>query len=616
MSCTRAERAPPPARSHTQGTAVPSPRTNAPSTPTGSDALLYLLFGVLGAVTAFGSVAWLTGNLTNTAAGNGTWAPFRVTDALLHPEVLWPTLTTSMLTVGARVVPGLFTVALVVTAAVLWMRWRAGSKSGLARKADLAPLLDKEIVAKAKSLRPSLGGRESKEVLASDRGILLGTLDPGRAEVRASWEDVIVAIMAPRSGKTSGLAIPAILSAPGPVLLTSNKAANDAFTATVDARAEVGTVWTLDPQQIAHHPREMWWDILADARDLAGAKRLAGHFVTASVDESSGSDFWSTAASNTLGALFLAAASHRRPITDVLAWLAMPADRTPVDLLTDAGHHAVAAQLQGTVSGATETRDGIYETARQYASCLLDPDVAAWVTPNDDLPEFQPFTFATSRDTLYLLSKDGGGSASAIIAAAADAVMRAAVIVAERSGGRLDPPALCVLDEAANVCRISDLPDLYSHLGSRGVIPMTILQSYRQGQRCWGEAGMDALYSAATIKIIGSGIDDADFADRLSRQVGDHDVPTTSVSTSEGGKSTSVSMRTERILPPDAIRALPKGKVLLLATGIRVAMLNLKPWYKEPSAKVVGPASARATKAITERALAKSIGQDDLGLSA
>ncbi|QHC26765.1 TraM recognition domain-containing protein [Streptomyces sp. GS7] len=427
---------------------------------------------------------------------------------------------------------------------------------------------------------------------------------------------MIVAIMAPRSGKTSALAIPAILAAPGPVLLTSNKAANDAYTATVDARAEIGTIWTLDPQQIAHHPREMWWDILADARDLAGAKRLAGHFVAASVDESNGSDFWSTAASNTLGALFLAAASHRRPITDVLAWLASPADRTPVDLLTDAGHDAVAAQLQGTVSGATETRDGIYETARQYASCLLDPDVAAWVTPSKHLPEFKPSAFATSRDTLYLLSKDGGGSASAIIAAAADAVMRAAVVVAERSGGRLDPPALCVLDEAANVCKISDLPDLYSHLGSRGVIPITILQSYQQGVRVWGQAGMDSLFSAATIKLIGSGIDDADFADRLSRQIGDHDVQTTSVSTSDGAKSTSVSMRTERILPPDAIRALPKGKALLLATGIRVAMLDLRPWYKDPSAKMVGPASVRATKAITERAIAKSLGRDDFGLSA
>ncbi|MBD0691865.1 hypothetical protein BG452_36455 [Streptomyces sp. CBMA123] len=416
---------------------------------------------------------------------------------------------------------------------------------------------------------------------------------------------MMVAIMAPRSGKTSGIAIPAILAAPGPVLLTSNKAANDAYTTCVDARAKVGKVWTLDPQQIAHHPREMWWDILADARDLAGAKRLATHFVTASVDESSGSDFWSTAASNTLGSLFLAAASHRRPITDVLAWLASPSDRTPVDLLTDAGHHAVAAQLQGTVTGATETRDGIYETARQYASCLLDPEIAAWVTPTEGLPEFKPFAFASSRDTLFLLSKDGGGSASAIIAAAADAVMRAAVIVAERSGGRLDPPALCVLDEAANVCKISDLPDLYSHLGSRGVIPITILQSYRQGQRCWGEAGMDALWSAATVKVIGSGIDDADFADKLSRQIGEHDVQTVSVSDSGSGKSTSVSMRTERVLPPDEIRALPKGKILLFATGMKVAMLDLRPWYKERSAKEIGPASARATKAITERALAK-----------
>ncbi|MFF4785767.1 type IV secretory system conjugative DNA transfer family protein [Streptomyces griseorubiginosus] len=585
---------------------MPAPRTSAPSTTTGSDALLYLLFGVLGAAIAFGSLAWLTGNLTNSLVGTGPWAPFEATNALLHPDVLWPHLSPTALLVGARLVPGLLSVCLTVTGLVVWLRLRGGAKNGLARRRDLAPLLNKEIAAKAKSLRPSLSGLKPKKVAPADRGILVGTHSPGRSEVRASWEDVIVAIMAPRSGKTSGLAIPAILAAPGPVLLTSNKAANDAFTATVDARAEVGTIWTLDPQQIAHHPREMWWDILADARDLAGAKRLAGHFVAASVDESSGADFWSTAASNTLGALFLAAASHRRPITDVLAWLASPADRTPVDLLTDAGHEAVAAQLQGTVSGATETRDGIYETARQYASCLLDPDIAAWVTPDKRLPEFKPSAFATSRDTLYLLSKDGGGSASAIIAAAADAVMRAAVVVAERSGGRLDPPALCVLDEAANVCKISDLPDLYSHLGSRGVIPMTILQSYRQGQRCWGEAGMDALWSAATVKIVGSGIDDIDFADKLSRAIGEHEVRTVSVSHSDSGKSTSVSMRTERILAPDAIRALPKGKALLLATGLRIALLDLKPWYKEPSAKTIAPASAAATATITDRALAKA----------
>ncbi|AJT68666.1 hypothetical protein T261_7064 [Streptomyces lydicus] len=593
-------------------------RTTTPSTTTGSDVLLYLLIALAALGMGGGSLAWLFGNLANTVAGTDPWAIYQPTTALLHPEQVWPHLAQPAVITGCYVLPGLVLLAAAILAAKMWLRFRH-NPSGLATARELAPLLPKQVAAKAIDLRPSLKSSKPKDVAPEDRGVLLGALKPGKVEVRSSWEDVILAIMAPRSGKTSCLAIPAILNSPGPVLLTSNKAARDAYTATVDARAQVGTVWTLDPQQIAHAHRTMWWDILADARDLAGARRLAGHFVTASVDESSAGDFWSTAAANTLTALFLAAARDGRPITDVLAWLASPADRTPIDLLQDAGLDAVAAQLQGTVAGAVETRDGIFETARQYASCLLDPTIAAWVTPpngSEKVREFKPTEFATSRDTLFLLSKDGGGSASAIIAAAADAVMRAAVVQAERDGGRLDAPLLAILDEAANVCKIANLPDLYSHLGSRGVIPMTILQSYQQGVRVWGQAGMDSLFSAATIKLIGSGIDDADFADKLSRFAGDHDVQTVSVSTSESGKSTSVSMRQERVLPPDAIRALPKGTAYLLATGIRPTLLDLKPWYKEPDADRLGAASAEATAAITDRALAKPLHQDDFGPAA
>ncbi|MFC6067042.1 type IV secretory system conjugative DNA transfer family protein [Streptomyces ochraceiscleroticus] len=586
---------------------MPYARTRTPSTTTSTDVLLYLLLALAALGFGGGSLAWLFGNLVDTALDSGPWAHFEPTQALFHPHQLWPHLPGPALLVGCYGIPTLLLATGAVVGLKLWLRFRANPR-GLAGPRDLGDLLPKKAAAKATGLRASLSGVPLKAVAPDDRGVLLGTLQPGAAEVRASWEDVLLAIMAPRSGKTSSLAIPAILRAPGPVLLTSNKAANDAFTATVDARARVGTVWTLDPQQIAHAEQTMWWDILADAHDLAGARRLAQHFVTASVNESSAGDFWSTAAANTLTALFLAAARGGRPVTEVTAWLASPADRTPIDLLTDAGLDAVAAQLQGTVAGAVETRDGIFETARQYASCLLDPRIAAWVTPpqgNTKLRQFRPEAFSTSRDTLFLLSKDGGGSASAIIAAAADAVMRAAVVQAERAGGRLDPPMLAILDEAANVCRIQDLPDLYSHLGSRGVIPITILQSYRQGQRVWGDTGMDALWSAATIKLIGSGIDDADFADKLSRLAGDRDVQTVSVSTSESGKSSSLSMRQERVLPADAIRALPKGSALLLATGIRPALLDLKPWYREPNADRLGAASQQATAAITERALAQ-----------
>ena len=99
-----------------------SPRTQAPSTTTGTDALLYLLFGLLGIALAFGSLAWLTGNLTNAAVGSGGWAPFSTTAALLHPGGLWPHLSPTTVLLAARVIPGLLTAGLTATGITWWLR--------------------------------------------------------------------------------------------------------------------------------------------------------------------------------------------------------------------------------------------------------------------------------------------------------------------------------------------------------------------------------------------------------------------------------------------------------------------------------------------------------------
>ncbi|RLU99197.1 hypothetical protein CTZ27_14665 [Streptomyces griseocarneus] len=489
--------------------------------------------------------------------------------------------------------------AAVAAGALKVLKRRGGGKtSGLAGRRELAGMLPKGAAARARELRPSLA--KLKRLEPDDTGNLLGNLEPNGPELRSSFEDVELDLMAPRAGKSTGVAVPRVLRARGSVLLTSNKA--DVYSVTRAERAAVGTVWTFDPQGIAHTRREMWWDMLADAGTIEGARRLAGHFVGAVNDDASKRDFWISAAQNTLTALFHAAHQGRRQVTDVLAWLADPADRTPVDLLRDCGMSALADQLQGTIRGAVETRDGIYETARQCVACLLDPRIAAWVTPDPRVPQFRPEVHALSRDTLYLLSKDGGGSAAGVIAAAADSVLRAGATAAERLGGRLDPPMTAVLDEAANVCRISDLPDLYSHFGSRGINVVTLLQSYRQGARVWGEAGMDALWGAATVKLLGAGLDDADFIEKVSRLVGEHDVRTMSYSRSEGVHSSSASYRLERVMPADRIRALPKGTALLLATGVKPALIRLRPWYKEPGADRIQAAARAEVQAITERA--------------
>jgi len=553
-----------------------------------------------GFLALFGGV-WLGGSLGAAVTGAG-WSPppfslaTFVTLLTRGPGTLWPGASTAGVVGGIVLLYASVTASGALTVRKV-MRFASRPK-GLATRGELAAMGPDGIAARARDLRPSLKGRE--RLHPDETGNLLGDLEPNGPELRSSYEDVELDLMAPRAGKSTGIAVPRVLRAQGAVLLTSNK--SDVYAVTRAEREKAGTVWTFDPQGIAHAPREMWWDILSDCHTIEGARRLAGHFVASVNDDQSKKDFWISAAQNTLTALFLAAARGRASVLDLLAWLADPADRTPVDLLRDVDMVAMAEQLQGTVRGAVETRDGIYETARQCVACLLDPEIVAWVTPDPRLPQFRPDRHVLGRDTLYLLSKDGGGSAAGVIAGLADATMRAGVVAAERMGGRLDPPMTAVLDEAANVCRISDLPDLYSHFGSRGINVVTLLQSYRQGSRVWGEAGMDAMWSAATIKLLGAGLDDADFVEKISKLVGNQDVRTASVSKGKEGTSRSYSYRLDPVLPADRIRALPKGTALLLATGVRPALIRLRPWYKEPDAGAISAAAKAEVAAITERA--------------
>ncbi|KOG56411.1 membrane protein [Streptomyces virginiae] len=489
-------------------------------------------------------------------------------------------------------------VALVVWAMRVTFRWFR-NPAGLATLHQVRELTPKHAARTATRLRISLRNTKPKDLPARDRGVLLGDHLPSGMELRGSDEDTYVAIMAPRAGKSTSLAIPVAEEAPGALLMTSNKA--DVYAATLLSRSRKGQAWILDTQGVAQSERDMWWDMVAQAETLEGAERLASHFVTQITSEQA-DPFWSQAAGDLLVGLFRAAWWEGGSVRDVMKWLSDPKEKAPLRVLYQ--HEPVLAeQVDSSINIAEETQSGIYQNARTAMSALRDEAVLAWVTPDKHRPSFDPEHFATSTDTLYLLSKKGG-PASAVVAALADAVFTAGAEAGERHGGRLPEPMRAVLDEAANICRIADLPDLYSHLGSRGITPFVILQSYRQGVKAWGEVGMDALWSAATKKLIGVGLDDAKFAGDVSTLTGAHHVERGSYSKSKEGYSRSYSEQREQVLDPAEIRAMKKGTALLMATGMPVAQIGLRPWYAEKAMAHIGPQMAAEELSITKRAIA------------
>ncbi len=580
-----------------------------PSAAPGGGAAGWAVLAGCWSLLALAVLIWVAARLAAAVTG-GTAEPFgtKFASGVLHGRTAqaWPHTPTAAVAITTLLLAGcaatLVGLAVRVTAR---LRPAPGDPvAALARNPRMRALTRGPAARGAVSLRRSLAGADPRTVEPAQAGLALGQLmRPGGRRgpaVFASWEDTVVAFMAPRSGKTTAQAIPFVLSAPGAVIATSNK--SDLWAATAALRGAGGRVWLFDPQRITQQPQAWWWDLLRGLCTVEDAHRLAGHFVLTVADEHR-RDLWGPAAQDLLAALFLAAASSGHTLHDVAGWLNEPAVPTPIELLADAGFAAMAASLRGAQNGAVETRDGIYQTARTAARAMTDPDIMAWVTPprHGALPVLDPGQFAASRDTLYLLSKSRSAAAP-LIAALSDTAMRAAERRAERLGGRLDPPLTVALDEAANICRIADLPDLYSHLGSRGITPVTILQSYEQGVTVWGEHGMATLWGAATKKIIGAGVDSPRLARDLATLVGQHDVPVRTISYGDGRASESVSLRRQDILEPAAIRALPPGTALLLATGIKPALIHLTPWYAGPRAAEISAAQHAAQEQIRNQA--------------
>lgn len=511
--------------------------------------------------------------------------PFEIVFGTLKGTYEWPMAATWIVAIAAVIV-----LALVIFFAILINRGRSkrsrvdSAARYMGKGKDLAALTVKGARATAQRLG-----------VTDWLGVPIGVTVAGRQWLYGSPEDMHVDIWGPRTGKSTSRAIPAILSAPGAVLTTSNK--RDVLDATRDVRSANGSkVWAFDPQGIAREEPRWWWNPLSYVTDDVRAAKMAAHFSSSTMSGggSENSSYFNRAGENLLAGFLLAAALGQKPITQVFTWTTKPGDQEPVRILEDHGYDGMADAVAGEVNGEPKRRDSVYGTAAQMVDCLKISGIARWVTPlggnaqADRRPQFDPDAFVRSQDTLYSLSKEGQGSAGPLVTALTAITVEAAEELATtQPGGRLAVPLLGVLDEAANVCRWRNLPDLYSHYGSRGIVLMTILQSWSQGVEVWGREGMRKLWSASNVKVYGGGVAETEFLGELSQLIGDFTLRTSSVSVGKGQRSTSLAQRREHTFEVSELTALPRGRAVVFASGAPATLVATVPWMEGKQAEAV-----------------------------
>lgn len=584
----------------------------------------WVIVGVVAFMFIAAGALWVAAQL-GAAAGHRVPSLGRLPGVLAHRGLAG--------VLGPEGAPWVFYLALTLQGLVLLAAivavWRLAGRrqprdgrSALVEAKNFTDLQQPAMAQRAKGLRPSLAGARVRDLTPRQIGAALGEI--GGHTVYKSHEDVELVICGPRSNKTSAKVVPEILAAPGTVVATSNK--GDVWALTQGLRARVGPVYLFDPNKITYQPQRFWLNLLSYVHDVESAARLASYFMREVGDDPSSGGradpFFTPAAAKTLRQILLGAACATPPRTlrDVSLWVATRSEE-PAFYLERAGYSTQAAALRATLELAPETRGGIYEGVATAIACLDSEPLLRWVTPPTtwEQPPDDPAAIAeldlwslitrpgAQHPTVYLLTREGQGTGRPLVAAIVGELFYIASQAAAARGGRLDPPMTVQLDEAANIVRLPELPAWYSWFGSQGLMVTTVLQSREQGRSVWGKDGFDALWSAATIKTVGAGVADPDFAEDLSRLVGDHKIVETSSSYAAGsGHSLSRSLRTERIYTAADIAALPKTHALVYTSGRRPGLLTLKPWYAEPDGDKIeiSEYAGQATHQIQQAAIA------------
>ena len=456
---------------------------------------------------------------------------------------------------------------------------RAGpSSAGWARPADLRLL----------RLRRGASRQQPRLVLGRTAG-------PGRMSGLVATESrhSVLVIGPTQSGKTTGLAIPAILEWPGPVVATSVK--DDLAAVTAGWRASRSPCWLFDPtcstalppsDQRFPAPSRSRWSPISGCAAWSDAQKMAAWLVESTPGRRGMADaaFWYTTAAKQLAPLLLAAQRAGMSMVDVVRWTDAQEYDEPTRLLQISGDDDAAVALAACAARDERIRSSVTTTLETVLQPFADPTVAA-ATSTTDLSLDDLFDRA---GTLFLCGptheqqRVQGLFASLVSTVIAEAVRRTG-----QNGGPLDPPLLLVLDEAANIAPIRDLDTIASTGAGLGIQLVTVCQDLAQLASRYDPERARTIANNHRAKLLLSGVGDLQTLDLISGLAGEEAVreQTTTHDLRHGGRTRTESTVLRRLAPTDQLRRVPPGEAVLVYGHLPPVRLRLRPWYKDPALK-------------------------------
>jgi type IV secretion system protein VirD4 len=423
------------------------------------------------------------------------------------------------------------------------------------------------------------------------RGQATGRLTLGRHHGRllhAEQRHALVAFGPPQSGKSAGLAVPALLEWRGPAVASSIK--TDLLGTTLRRRRALGPVFVFDPFALAGVEAQTWsplhaastWD---GALEVAWRLAAAGELDQRGVE---GGDFWAVAAEQRLAPLLYTAAGTGAGMDAVVRWAYGQGGRELNEALNELtgmardeaalqGAHAAYDAVRAFEAQADRTRTSIEATAQ----ALLRAYRFSQVMRSAQSCEITPDRLLDEDSTLYLI---GDAKASKLLRpiflALLSEVVDRAYERATLAGGRLERPLLLCLDEAGNVAPLPNLAEIASTAPSHNIQLISIFHDLAQARSRYARQA-ETVVNSHRARMLLPGVADLDTLRYFAGLVGEEEARDTTRTTGPGGPSRSTARRRRPLVAAEALRQLPERHALLLYGRLAPAQVRLRMWFED-----------------------------------
>lgn len=426
--------------------------------------------------------------------------------------------------------------------------------------------------------RRLLGRLSSPEQAAGD-GIALGFL--GRDFLQAPAEDNALLLGVQRSGKTSTVVVPTLLTWSGSAIATSTK--EELVRLTARHRATVGAVSVFAPldRDVAWISelglRATTWNPIAWLSDCGSAAELADHFTVGGKRGSAA--HWYLSAGNLITAVSVFAKERGKDMGFVFSTLSLAAHADYAELAKKVEDEPAANLLTAHALTPDREAGSIASTARSCLSLWVDERVRrATAAGGQDLDLDELLAQPT---TLYLVAPaEEADRCRPLFSALIATLLRKATLRARAQGGVLAPRLLLALDEAANFARIPRLAAYASSAPGQGIQLLLCFHDLAQIEAGYGREEARTIWNNCRARLLLPGQGDLATLEQFSRAIGD-ETRTYRVQHGDARNSSSSEQRIGRPLSsPDDLRRLREA--VLVYASAPPARLRLRRWDQVP----------------------------------